>query len=96
MTGVEPGRQPARPGSARDAERERTEARIEHVERLRCRRGEAGGDGHGRSQDREHEDGDTHEELVERMTRLAFHVGWPSAMSAVTRANELFAKKETQ
>jgi 4-carboxymuconolactone decarboxylase len=26
------------------------------------------------------------------ITHLAFYVGWPSAMSAITRARELFAK----
>ena len=35
----------------------------------------------------------TQEELVELITHLAFYVGWPNAMSAVTRAKELLAKK---
>jgi 4-carboxymuconolactone decarboxylase len=39
------------------------------------------------------ENGVTHEELVEMITHLAFYVGWPSAMSAITRAKELFAKQ---
>jgi 4-carboxymuconolactone decarboxylase len=38
--------------------------------------------------------GVTREELVEMITHLAFYVGWPSAMSAVTRAKELLAKPE--
>ncbi len=37
--------------------------------------------------------GVTEEELVETITHLAFYVGWPSAMSAMNRAKELFAKK---
>jgi 4-carboxymuconolactone decarboxylase len=28
------------------------------------------------------------------ISHLAFYVGWPNAMSAVTRAKELFTKKE--
>ena len=39
------------------------------------------------------ENGVTEEELIEMITHLAFYVGWPSAMSAVTRARELFAAK---
>ena len=39
--------------------------------------------------------GVTEAELVEMITHLAFYVGWPNAMSAMTRARELFAKKET-
>ena len=39
------------------------------------------------------ENGVTQEELVELITHLAFYVGWPSAMSAITRAKELFGKK---
>ena len=39
------------------------------------------------------ENGVTLEELVEVITHLAFYVGWPSAMSAVTRAKELFENK---
>jgi 4-carboxymuconolactone decarboxylase len=38
--------------------------------------------------------GVTQEELVEMITHLAFYVGWPSAMSAIGKARELFAKKE--
>ncbi len=39
------------------------------------------------------ENGVTREELVELITHLAFYAGWPSAVSAVTRARELFAGK---
>jgi len=38
--------------------------------------------------------GVTKEELVETITHLAFYVGWPSAMSAATRAKELLTKQE--
>jgi 4-carboxymuconolactone decarboxylase len=34
------------------------------------------------------ENGVTQEELVELITHLTFYVGWPSAMSAITRAKE--------
>jgi 4-carboxymuconolactone decarboxylase len=40
------------------------------------------------------ENGVTEQELVEMITHLAFYAGWPSAMSAVTRAKAIFAKKE--
>ena len=40
--------------------------------------------------------GVTREEIIEMITHLAFYVGWPSAMSAVTRAKELLAKEEAQ
>ena len=33
------------------------------------------------------------EELIEAITHLAFYVGWPSAMSAVARAKEVFGPK---
>jgi 4-carboxymuconolactone decarboxylase len=36
------------------------------------------------------ENGITQEELIEMITHLAFYVGWPSAMSAVNKAKELF------
>lgn len=36
------------------------------------------------------ENGVTQEELVEMITHLAFYVGWPSAMSALGKAMELF------
>jgi 4-carboxymuconolactone decarboxylase len=39
--------------------------------------------------------GVTREELVEMITHLAFYVGWPSAMSAITRAKALFPEQET-
>jgi 4-carboxymuconolactone decarboxylase len=29
------------------------------------------------------------------ITHLAFYVGWPSAMSAITRAKELFGAKQS-
>jgi len=35
------------------------------------------------------ENGVTPEELIELITHLAFYVGWPSAMSAISRAREL-------
>ena len=37
--------------------------------------------------------GVTQEELVELITHLAFYSGWPSAVSAITRAKALFAPK---
>ncbi len=40
------------------------------------------------------ENGVTEEELVEMITHLALYVGWPSAMSAVSRAKELLAEKK--
>src|SRR5438445_10003080 len=39
------------------------------------------------------ENGVTQEELVEMITHLAFYVGWPNAMSAITKAKELFGAK---
>ncbi|HEX8112354.1 MAG TPA: carboxymuconolactone decarboxylase family protein [Kofleriaceae bacterium] len=39
------------------------------------------------------ENGVTQDELVEMITHLAFYVGWPGAMSAITRAKELFTKQ---
>jgi len=36
------------------------------------------------------ENGVTKEELVELITHMAFYAGWPNAMSAVTKAKELF------
>src|SRR3954463_10963663 len=38
------------------------------------------------------ENGVTQEELIELVTHLAFYSGWPSAMSAATKAKELFKK----
>ena len=39
------------------------------------------------------ENGVTREELIEMITHLAFYVGWPSAMSAITKAKELLGSK---
>ena len=39
------------------------------------------------------ENGVTREELIELITHLAFYVGWPSAMSALSRARELLPPK---
>jgi len=39
------------------------------------------------------ENGVTRDEIVELITQLAFYAGWPSAMSAMTRAKELLASK---
>jgi len=39
------------------------------------------------------DNGVTEEELIELITHLAFYAGWPSAMSAATKAKELFPKK---
>jgi len=38
------------------------------------------------------ENGVTREELIELITHLAFYAGWPSAMSAATKAKELLAR----
>src|SRR5262249_16684674 len=40
------------------------------------------------------ENGVKEEEIVELITHLAFYVGWPNAMSAVTRARELFGRRQ--
>ena len=40
------------------------------------------------------QNGLTEEELVEVITHLAFYAGWPAAMSAITRAREIFATGE--
>ena len=37
------------------------------------------------------ENGVTRDELVEAITHLAFYAGWPSAMSAMRAAKEVFA-----
>jgi 4-carboxymuconolactone decarboxylase len=37
--------------------------------------------------------GITREELIEVITHLAFYSGWPTSMSALGRAKELFKKK---
>ncbi len=36
------------------------------------------------------ENGVTQQELVEMITQMAFYVGWPSAMSAINKAMEIF------
>ncbi|MEO7106348.1 MAG: carboxymuconolactone decarboxylase family protein [Rhodoferax sp.] len=36
------------------------------------------------------ENGVTQEELIEVVTQMAFYGGWPNAMSAITKAKELF------
>lgn len=38
--------------------------------------------------------GVTQEELIEMITHMAFYSGWPSAVSAVLRARDVFAKLE--
>jgi len=38
------------------------------------------------------ENGVTQEELIETITHLAFYAGWPSAMSAIQLAKEVFSK----
>ena len=38
--------------------------------------------------------GVTEEELVEMITHLAFYAGWPSAISAISRAKALFADRQ--
>ena len=38
------------------------------------------------------ENGVTEEELIELITHLAFYAGWPSAMSAATKAKDLFKR----
>ena len=40
------------------------------------------------------ENGVKEEELIEAITHLAFYAGWPSAMTAVTLAKELFGKEQ--
>lgn len=41
------------------------------------------------------DNGVTLEELVELITHLAFYAGWPNAMSAITRAKQLFETKQS-
>ena len=38
--------------------------------------------------------GVTQDEMGEMITHLAFYVGWPSAVSAITRVRELFGAKQ--
>jgi 4-carboxymuconolactone decarboxylase len=40
------------------------------------------------------ENGVTKGEIVELITHLAFYVGWPSAMSAITRARQLLENEQ--
>jgi 4-carboxymuconolactone decarboxylase len=42
------------------------------------------------------ENGVTQEELIELITHLAFYGGWPSAVSALLRATELFEKQQSE
>jgi 4-carboxymuconolactone decarboxylase len=42
---------------------------------------------------RARQNGVTEQELSEVMTHLAFYAGWPSALTAVTVAREVFEKK---
>lgn len=42
---------------------------------------------------RARDNGVTEEQIVESITHLAFYAGWPSAITAVTVAKEVFAKK---
>ena len=41
------------------------------------------------------ENGVTEAEVIEMITHLAFYVGWPNAMSSITKAKELFAEKRS-
>ena len=40
--------------------------------------------------------GVTRQELIETITHLAFYVGWPSAVSALTRAKQLLSEPVTE
>jgi 4-carboxymuconolactone decarboxylase len=40
------------------------------------------------------ENGVKKEELIEAITHLAFYTGWPSAMTAITIAKEIFEKPD--
>jgi len=42
---------------------------------------------------RARENGVTEQELIEAITHLAFYAGWPSAVTALTVAKEVFQKK---
>ena len=42
---------------------------------------------------RARENGVAQEELVEVITHLAFYAGWPSAMTAISVARDLFERK---
>lgn len=39
------------------------------------------------------QNGVTQEEIIEMITHLAFYAGWPSAVTAVLRAREIFGKQ---
>jgi len=39
------------------------------------------------------DNGVTQDELIELITHLALYTGWPNAMSAVTRARDVFAQR---
>ena len=39
------------------------------------------------------ENGETEEGLIEAITHLVFYAGWPSAMTAISVAKEVFQKK---
>jgi 4-carboxymuconolactone decarboxylase len=41
------------------------------------------------------ENGVQEQELIEAITHLAFYAGWPSAMTAILIAKELFSKDKT-
>ena len=43
--------------------------------------------------DRALDNGLTKEELIETITHLAFYAGWPSAMTAIMLAKEIFPKR---
>ena len=45
--------------------------------------------------ERAQENGLTKDELVEVITHLAFYSGWPTAMSAITLAKEIFSKRDS-
>ena len=40
------------------------------------------------------QNGVSQEELIEMITHMAFYSGWPSSVTAVARAREIFAKLE--
>ena len=42
---------------------------------------------------RARDNGVTQDELIEAITHLAFYAGWPSAVTAIGVANEVFQKK---
>ena len=42
---------------------------------------------------RARENGVTEEELIETITHLAFYAGWPSAVTAINVAKDVFQKK---